>query len=286
MDYARQILRTLLKEEARQIDVIDAIKKHYTVVIRYDSNDGVKKGKNYRVIQPVAYGLSKGGNLVIRAFQPLGDTESSIPSWKFFRLDRIKSWNPKKNDIFNTPPEGFNDKGDNTMSEVYLVADFGWNDDRAQKQTTRTNRRQKNTNRRTTLSDLRKNNNNQRNNRNDNSSSISDMSQIKFQNDKEQQTVGPVTKKNRDNQTEDNRTKVNYSTAIQNGPVLKNNVQQYTEPEDDNDEIFRTEDPLKDFKKNIENSYNGNDIDFIRRNLEFTEKEKENKRRKKENRNG
>lgn len=124
-------------EDVSPYKVADSIKKRYEVEIDYDADDGDAKGKGRRIIQPVAYGLSKGNNPVIRAFQPYGDTETKVPHWKMFRLDRIKQWKPFKNRKFTEPPQEqwggknvgdiygkYNPNGDKSMSTVYLVADF------------------------------------------------------------------------------------------------------------------------------------------------------------------
>ena len=59
-----------------------------------------------RIIEVYAYGLTKAGNPVIRAFQPYGDTSSRVPSWKFFRIDRIIYWKPTKQ-IFTKPASDY-----------------------------------------------------------------------------------------------------------------------------------------------------------------------------------
>ena len=119
-----------LNEAASPQQVMDAIKKRYEAKIYY-AGDKDGKGKGMRLIQPVAYGLSKAGNPVVRAFQPYGDTTTKVPHWKLFRLDRIDKWSGIRNRKFDTPPapqwsaDGkFNPEGDKSMSEVYMVADF------------------------------------------------------------------------------------------------------------------------------------------------------------------
>lgn len=123
--YFLNILKEVLNESTNITSVSNAIRKRNPVEIVYD--DGLGK----RLIHPVAYGLSRGGNLVVRAFQPFGGTSTEVPHWKMFRLDKIISWKPLRDRIFDEPPgqfnsaEGkFNPNGDNSMSEVYLVANF------------------------------------------------------------------------------------------------------------------------------------------------------------------
>ena len=131
MTLFEEIVSTVLTEDVEIGKVNDAIDRTYEVKINYLS-DGDDSASGERIIQPVAYGLTKAGNPVIRAFQPYGDTKTKIPAWKFFRLDRIQSWKPMYKKVFkNRPPEGFNAEGvfneigDKSMSVVYNIAQFG-----------------------------------------------------------------------------------------------------------------------------------------------------------------
>lgn len=121
----------LLGESVDISKVNDAINNTYEVMINYKSK-GQNKHTGLRLIQPVAYGLTKAGFPVIRAYQPFGDTTTKSPSWKFFRLDRITSWQPIKAKVFMAPPGTkqelamgkFNTNGDKTMSTVLNIAKF------------------------------------------------------------------------------------------------------------------------------------------------------------------
>ena len=126
MSLLREILAEtfLIREDASVDAVNNAISNLHPAWIRYDGPaDG---GKEKRLIYPVAYGISTAGNLVVRAFQPEGSTSTEVPSWKFFRIDRIKGW---KNDNSRTfdPKElnGFNDKGDEQIETLYAIAPIG-----------------------------------------------------------------------------------------------------------------------------------------------------------------
>lgn len=112
-----------LTEEIQPGKINDAIDRTYEVLINYQSEDDNASGD--RIIQPVAYGLTKAGKPVIRAYQPYGDTQTHVPAWKFFLVSGIQSWKPMRRKIFNQPPEGFNPNGDNSMSTVYNIAQFG-----------------------------------------------------------------------------------------------------------------------------------------------------------------
>lgn len=123
------LAEVLLEESVNGQDVSDAIDNHERIIINYHSN-GKDDATGSRVIEVYAYGLTKAGNPVIRAFQPYGDTTSKVPSWKLFRLDRIDSWE-KTGQKFSQPASEyykgtgeFNPSGDKTMSVVYKVAQF------------------------------------------------------------------------------------------------------------------------------------------------------------------
>lgn len=131
MELFEKILNKILLTESVSVnEVEEAIEKHIRVIINYHSK-GEDKNTGARVVEVYAYGLTKAGNPCIRGFQPYGDTTSRVPSWKFFRLDRISAWKPTKQ-IFNRPADfyyknlgDFNPNGDETMSVVYKIAKFG-----------------------------------------------------------------------------------------------------------------------------------------------------------------
>ena len=131
MELLERIYNSLLLTESVSVDEVnDALDNHKRVIINYCSK-GEDKNTGARVIEVYAYGLTKAGNPCIRAFQPYGDTTSRVPSWKFFRLDRIIEWKPTEQ-TFDRPADfyyknlgDFNPNGDETMSVVYKVANFG-----------------------------------------------------------------------------------------------------------------------------------------------------------------
>lgn len=125
MDYIKKlILEALLTEDVASVSNInDAINNLSQVEIRYNSGgENVAMGR--RIIYPVAYGLTKSGNPVIRAFEPYGDTKTKVPAWKFFRLDRIKKWRTLNKTFKGIELNGFNENGDETMSIVYNIANI------------------------------------------------------------------------------------------------------------------------------------------------------------------
>ena len=267
MDFLEQIFQELLTEEARTVDVVDAIKKRYEAKITYKA-DNDPKGSGERIIQPVAYGTTKAGNPVIRAFEPYGDTKTKVPAWKFFRLDRITSWKALRQNKFSEPPadqwrmsgaEGkYNENGDETMAEVFLVADFKGTKARyergglAKYNANRTARKKQDNplhdferniekskeigkvdyiqrnvaawNKEKEEREKRKQLQNRRNNKG-NKASISDMEKAQNFPTDTVQTVGPVKKQNTDIETTDNKQPLDYTNVQQSGPVYKTQVQ-------------------------------------------------------------
>ena len=267
MDFLEQIFQELLTEEARTVDVVDAIKKRYEAKITYKA-DNDPKGSGERIIQPVAYGTTKAGNPVIRAFEPYGDTKTKVPAWKFFRLDRITSWKALRQNKFSEPPadqwrmsgaEGkFNENGDETMAEVFLVADFKGTKARyergglAKYNANRTARKKQDNplhdferniekskeigkvdyiqrnvaawNKEKEEREKRKQLQNRQNNKG-NKASISDMEKAQNFPTDTVQTVGPVKKQNTDIETTDNKQPLDYTNVQQSGPVYKTQVQ-------------------------------------------------------------
>ena len=115
--------KIILKESVSTASVSDSIEGRYQVTINYEGDPSHGVAPGLRAIQVYTYGLTKAGNPVIRAYQPYGDTASTVPSWKFFRLDRITSWKPTYA-LVTTPAPGFNPNGDKSMSVVYSIANF------------------------------------------------------------------------------------------------------------------------------------------------------------------
>lgn len=124
------ILKNILTESVTPNDVNDAIDNKVQVIINY--SDEENRAPNKRLIEPYAYGMTKGGNAVLRAYQYDGDTFRGKPKWKMFRLDRIQSWQPTEQH-FNASPkergwqaEDYNEQGDNNMTTVFNQVKFDY----------------------------------------------------------------------------------------------------------------------------------------------------------------
>lgn len=112
--------RKLLAESASVENVTRAMDNHSKVIINYRSK-GKDEHTGSRVIEPVAYGLTKAGNPVIRAYQVYGDSSTRNRGWKFFRLDRISYWEETSVKFDRVPDmvgDELNQDGDDTMSVV------------------------------------------------------------------------------------------------------------------------------------------------------------------------
>jgi len=127
-------LKTLLIEIASLDTVQDAIKRKQVCTINYEGTE--PGGGGIREIEPVALGKSTAGNLVMRAWEREGAShtaytqEQPLPSWRFFRLDKILSMKPT-GEIYNEPRPDYNFNGDKSMTSVIIVAKF----DNTQQQT-------------------------------------------------------------------------------------------------------------------------------------------------------
>jgi hypothetical protein len=84
-------LLSLLLEAATQNDIVKYIKDRRIINFRYDSPIDPNNEGYYRNIEPFVLGVSKAGNLVLRAWQH--NLSSSVtgakPNWRLFRLDGI-----------------------------------------------------------------------------------------------------------------------------------------------------------------------------------------------------
>jgi predicted DNA-binding transcriptional regulator YafY len=120
-------LNNLILEVASRDQIIDAIKNRRVCAIYYDGDE--PGGRGLRVIEPVAYGLTKKGNPVVRAWDKEGASHTSylgkkpLPGWRFFRVDKMQFIRPTQ-EIFDTPRPNYNPNGDKSMERVFINAVF------------------------------------------------------------------------------------------------------------------------------------------------------------------
>lgn len=119
-------LSRLITEVAALDDVQKSIKQKNVISINYD---GEEYGKGYRDIEPVCLGVSKAGNMVLRAWERQGASHSNavegnpIPGWRLFRIDKILTYQ-LQGDTFNEVRPNYNPNGDRSMVRVILNAVF------------------------------------------------------------------------------------------------------------------------------------------------------------------
>ena len=123
------IFSELILEAVGKPRIAKAIDSHQVVTIYYKGDETINAG--FRDIEVYTLGISKAGNPVIRGFQLRGVTDTEVPGWKLFRVDKITYWKPKEGKFFKTPISNrrkgvpkFNPKGDKTMARVDKIATF------------------------------------------------------------------------------------------------------------------------------------------------------------------
>ena len=122
------LLNNLILETANRQEVETAIENHQTARIYYEGDETLARG--WRWVEPYVLGLSKAGNLILRAYQIQGVTDTEQPGWKTFRIDKISNWvkTPKTfyspiSDRDSRAPK-YNENGDRSMITIYKQAKF------------------------------------------------------------------------------------------------------------------------------------------------------------------
>ncbi len=117
----------LILEVASRDQIYNAIRDKRVCVIYYEGDE--PGGRGLRVIEPVAFGLSKKGNAVLRAWDREGASHRAylgkkpLPSWRFFRVDKINFIRPTQ-ETFDTPRPNYNPNGDKSMERMFINAVF------------------------------------------------------------------------------------------------------------------------------------------------------------------
>lgn len=119
-----------LNEWVSRDTVASAINNKDVVFIYYSGDETINRG--YRTIEPFVLGVSTAGNLVVRAWQQNGSTDSGnpaqrpndeIPGWRLFRLDGITSMSRTLRRFENPRPK-YNPQ-DKQMTQIIVAANFG-----------------------------------------------------------------------------------------------------------------------------------------------------------------
>lgn len=130
-----KIIFEILEEQSvlkttRTKPIVDAIKNRKKITFYYSGprkpkKDSVKAG--YRVkAEVVALGLSKKGNLVMRAYvQPPSTSKKGFEKhgWRTFMLSRMSGTNVT-DEIFNEKRPGYKEGDDNGLSVTYVTTDW------------------------------------------------------------------------------------------------------------------------------------------------------------------
>lgn len=114
-------LHSVILEAANRQDVSKAISNKNITLIYYEGDTVNNPG--WRTIEPVCAGTTKRDNPVVRAWQIEGATDTEVPGWKFFRLDRIRNFNPTMDNFLEVRPN-YNPNGDKSMNQVWINAKF------------------------------------------------------------------------------------------------------------------------------------------------------------------
>jgi predicted DNA-binding transcriptional regulator YafY len=123
----QESLKGLLCEIASYDSVVNAIKQKQKVIINYDGDE--PGGKGIREIEPVCFGKSKAGNLVVRAWDDEGASHTSylgekpLPGWRLFRADKILSFKPTGENFTEMRPN-FNPNGDKSMISIIICVKY------------------------------------------------------------------------------------------------------------------------------------------------------------------
>lgn len=122
------IVEQLILEVASRSQIEQAIEKKQRVRIFYRGDEESVAG--YRNIEPYVLGLSSADNLIVRAWQINGVTDTDSPGWKTFRVDKINEWRPYPSFFYqpisdrDSSAPDYNRTGDRSMKTIYKQARF------------------------------------------------------------------------------------------------------------------------------------------------------------------
>lgn len=122
-----EVFKNLITEIASVDSVRKSIEDKQKIIMYYNGDE--PGGKGLRLIEPVALGRSKKGNLVVRAWDEEGASHRGylgtrpMPGWRLFKLDKIVSYKPS-GENFDLPRPNFNPNGDKDMTSIIIIAKF------------------------------------------------------------------------------------------------------------------------------------------------------------------
>lgn len=127
-----ELYNEIISESVSREGLMQAMENRKRISIYYDSPYGTED-KGWRRVEPYCYGLNKNDNMVLRAFQINGasdtpdgkpnDPLTKMPGWRMFRIDGIKNINFGGGDTFDEPRQGYNEN-DKDMKTIYRSVSF------------------------------------------------------------------------------------------------------------------------------------------------------------------
>lgn len=124
--------KLLLREYASRNDIVDAIQNMEVIKIYYQGDNTINRG--YRTIEPHVIGKNKNGEILVRAWQQAGasDTKNTRPEkwgpkgwWRLFKLSGISSVLPTGYNFGYYPEKrNYNPDGDSQMVEILMQVDY------------------------------------------------------------------------------------------------------------------------------------------------------------------
>lgn len=123
-------LKQLILENISRSRIIDSIKKRKRVRIYYKGDGDEVSG--YRNIEPYVFGVSHADNLIVRAWQVNGVTDSESPAYKTFKVSKIVDWKPYPTRFYSEPNKNqktksapkYREDGDDAMKIIYAQVKF------------------------------------------------------------------------------------------------------------------------------------------------------------------
>ncbi len=72
-----------------------------------------------RTVEPYAHGVTKAGNEAVRAYQTAGTSESKIPNWRLFVVNRITNLSISEQRFDGTAPDYAH--GDEDLDPIHCL---------------------------------------------------------------------------------------------------------------------------------------------------------------------
>jgi hypothetical protein len=129
--FNRLIVEQMVLKTTQSKPIVDAIKNRYPVSFYYSGprkpkKESVKSGKRVKA-EIVAMGLSKRGNLIVRAYvQPPSVSKKGYDktNWRTFMVTRMSRIEVLNNETFNTQRPQYKPGDDKSMTVTYVTSDW------------------------------------------------------------------------------------------------------------------------------------------------------------------